>query len=177
MPVFRQPADRASTSDRSGPEQAWSRTVDSTVSRPRTVAGPTVGAQFHGMWSSYTDHQRIEVLDTLRDAGIRTVRLDVSWAMLQPSDAMTYDPWGVGFVDRVIALCQARGISPLITFWLTPGWANGNRGERVLPSDPADYARAAHWAARRYAGRVLGWEIWNEPNVSTFWYPRPDPEG
>ena len=127
-----------------------------------------MGAQFHGMWSNYTDTERVAVLDTLRDAGIRTVRLDVSWAMLQPNDAATYDPWGVSFVDRVIDLCQASGITPLVTLWLTPGWANDNRGERALPSDPADYARAAHWAAGRYAGRVVGWEIWNEPNSVDF---------
>ena len=126
------------------------------------------GVQFHGMWSSYTDEQRIAVLDLLRAAGIRTVRLDVSWAMLQPTGPTAYDPWGVGFVDRVIQLCEERGITPLITLWLTPGWANGNLGERALPTDPADYARAAHWAADRYAGRVLGWEVWNEPNSADF---------
>jgi hypothetical protein len=31
-------------------------------------------------------------------------------------------------------------------------------------------------AAQRYPD-VTTWEIWNEPNVATFWYPRPDPEG
>jgi polysaccharide biosynthesis protein PslG len=132
------------------------------------LVGPTVGAQFHGMWASYTDVERVAVLDTLRGAGIRTVRLDVSWAMLQPCAATAYDPWGVGFVDRVIDLCAARGITPLVTLWLTPGWANGHRGERVRPDDPADYARVAHWAARRYAGRVVGWEVWNEPNSGDF---------
>ena len=120
------------------------------------------------MWSSYRDDQRKAVLDTLSAAGIRTVRLDVSWAMLQPSDAASFDPWGVGFVDRVIAMCNARDVTPLITLWLTPRWANGNRGERALPTDPIDYARVARWAADRYAGRVLGWEVWNEPNSQDF---------
>jgi hypothetical protein len=128
----------------------------------------TVGVQFHGMWSSYTDDQRMAVLDMLSAAGIRTVRLDVSWAMLQPTDAASYDPWGVGFVDRVIAMCNAHAITPLITLWLTPRWSNGDRGEPALPSKQADYARVAHWAADRYAGKVLGWEVWNEPNSEDF---------
>lgn len=133
-----------------------------------TTTGPSIGVQFHGMWSSYTDPERMAVLDTLADAGLNTVRLDVSWAMVQPHDATGYDPWGVGFVDRVVAMCTTRGLTPLITLWLTPAWANGGRGERVLPDDPADYARAARWIARRYAGRVLGWEVWNEPNSADF---------
>jgi hypothetical protein len=29
--------------------------------------------------------------------------------------------------------------------------------------------------ARRYAGRVAGWEIWNEPDRGRSWQPRPDP--
>jgi len=129
---------------------------------------PEFGSQFHGMWTSYTDQEREEVLDRLQEANIRTVRLDVSWAMLQPKDANSYDPWGVDFVDRVIAMINARDISPLVTLWLTPDWANGGQGDRVLPNDPADYARAAQWAAQRYAGKVIGWEVWNEPNLNDF---------
>jgi hypothetical protein len=71
-------------------------------------------------------------------------------------------------VDRVIALCNARGITPLITLWLTPGWANGNAGERVLPTNPADYARVATWVAARYTNKVAGWEVWNEQNSPDF---------
>jgi hypothetical protein len=133
-----------------------------------TPVYPEIGVQFHGMWSSYTDAERIVILDTLKAAGVRTVRLDISWAMLQPSNGTSYDPWGVGFVDRVIGLINARGITPLVTLWLTPGWANGNRGEHVLPANPADYARAAQWSAKRWAGKVSGWEVWNEQNSPDF---------
>jgi hypothetical protein len=129
---------------------------------------PGIGVQFHGMWSSYTDAQRILVLDKLKAAGIKTVRIDVSWAMLQPTNATTYDPWGVGFVDNVIAMANARSITPLITLWLTPNWANGSKGDHVLPTNTADYARVAKWAAQRYAGKVAGFEVWNEQNSPDF---------
>jgi hypothetical protein len=140
------------------------------TARPETVVTVPrpVGVQFHGMWADYTDHTRAIVLDKLRAAGVTTVRMDVSWAMLQPLNGSSYDPWGVGFVDRVIKMAAARGIRPLVTLWLTPGWANGGSGERVLPSNPADYARVARWAAHRWAGKVLGWEVWNEPNSPDF---------
>jgi hypothetical protein len=67
-------------------------------------------------------------------------------------------------------------MTPLITLWLTPGWANGNRGDHVLPTNPADYARVARWAANRYIGKVGAWEVWNEPNSAAFLNP-PDPVG
>jgi hypothetical protein len=130
--------------------------------------GPEFGAQFHGMWSSYTDEEREDILSQFQESNIRTVRLDVSWAMLQPHDSTSYDPWGVDFVDRVIAMINAHDMSPLITLWLTPDWANGGQGDRVLPTDPGDYARVAQWAAQRYAGKVAGWEVWNEPNLNDF---------
>jgi hypothetical protein len=114
--------------------------------------GVRVDVNFHGMWSTYTDAERIAVLDSLRWAGSTSVRIDVSWGMLQPTNATSYDAWGVGFVDRVIAMSNARGLKPLIMLWMTPGWANGNRGERTLPTNPADHARVATFGATKWRG-------------------------
>ncbi len=129
---------------------------------------PEIAVQFHGMWTAYTDDQRMAILAQLQAANIKAVRLDVSWAMLQPTSATAYDAWGVAFVDRVIAMINAHGITPLVTLWLTPTWANGGQGEHTLPTNPADFARVAQWAAQRYAGKVSAWEIWNEPNSNDF---------
>jgi hypothetical protein len=142
--------------------------VKQPVKAPAAVVTASVGVQFHGMWQMYTDAQRIQVLDTLRAAGVKSVRLDVSWGMLQPTNATSYDAWGVAFVDRVIALAADRGIRPLVTLWLTPSWANHGQAERVLPDNPADYARVARWAAARYTTKVIGWEVWNEENSPDF---------
>jgi hypothetical protein len=71
-------------------------------------------------------------------------------------------------VDHVIDLITARGMRPLVLLWLTPDWANGNRGEHTLPTNPADFARVARWAAARYGTRVIGWEVWNEENSPDF---------
>jgi len=128
---------------------------------------PEIGVQFHGMWADYTDAQRHEVLDRYEAIGVRAVRLDVSWAMLQPLGP-EYDPWGVSFVDNVIDMINSHGMTALVTLWLTPPWANGDQGTLALPSNPEDYARVAQWAAHRYAGKVLGWEVWNEPNSTNY---------
>jgi polysaccharide biosynthesis protein PslG len=139
-----------------------------------TAPRPDVGVEFHGLWAAYTDAQRIRILDTMRAAGVTTVRIDVSWIMLQPHSRYSYDAWGTSFVDHVIALCNARGIHPLMMLWMTPGWANNNTGEHRLPTNVADYARVARWAAARYTNKVAGWEVWNEEN-STDFLPGGDP--
>jgi hypothetical protein len=68
----------------------------------------------------------------------------------------------------VVDMAHDRGLHVLVLLWLTPGWANGDAGERVLPTDPKDYARVAKWAAAHFAGRVQAWEVWNEPNQDDF---------
>ena len=127
-----------------------------------------VDTMFHGLWTSYTDEQRAQVLDRLQAAGVTSVRIDLSWIMLQPDGPQSYYGWGVDFVDRVIAMANERNIRPLMTLWLTPAWANGNAGERVAPYRAEDYARVAGWAANRWRGKVVGWEVWNEPNSDAF---------
>ncbi len=143
--------------------------VVATSASAATPAGrPQVGVQFKGMWSDYTDTQRAAVLDKMAAAKLDTVRIDVSWAMLQPTGPDSYDAWGVGFVDKVITMANSRGLTPLITLWMSPSWANGGRSDRTLPNNPADYARAAQWAAAKWAGKVGAWEVWNEPNSNDF---------
>ncbi len=145
--------------------------VTSTTAHASANAGPVspdIGTQFHAMWSSYTDAQRQDVLTKMQNAGVTTVRIDVSWAMLQPANGTSYDAWGTSFVDNVIAMCNSHNITPLITLWLTPGWANNNAGDHVLPTNVADYARVAQWAAARYTNKVAGWEVWNEENSTDF---------
>jgi hypothetical protein len=145
--------------------------VGTAATRASANAGPVtpdVGVQFHAMWSSYTDVQRQDVLTKMQNAGVTTVRIDVSWAMLQPVNGASYDAWGTSFVDNVVAMANSHGITPLITLWITPGWANNNAGDHVLPSNVADYAHVATWAAARYTNKVAGWEVWNEENSPDF---------
>nr|WP_239520262.1 family 1 glycosylhydrolase [Blastococcus saxobsidens] len=127
-----------------------------------------VGVQFHGLWQEYTDSERARVLDQFVAAGVETVRIDVSWAMLQPDGPDSYSEWGVGFVDDVLTMAHERGLEPLVTLWLSPEWASEDGDERALPTDPVDYGRVARWAAQRWQGKVAAWEVWNEPNDDDF---------
>ncbi len=129
---------------------------------------PYLGVQFHGLWSHYDRTRRAEVLDKISRSGARWVRLDVSWAMIQPQRGSFDLEWAVPLVDEVLAQAKRRGLRVLVTFWLTPAWANEGKGERVAPDDALDYAEALAWAARRWDDEVRAWEVWNEPNSADF---------
>jgi aryl-phospho-beta-D-glucosidase BglC (GH1 family) len=129
---------------------------------------PTVGVQFHAFWSDYTDAEREEVLDRLQEAGVQWVRIDFSWAMLQPDGESTFSEYAVSLMDRILAMVQQRRMNVLLMFWRTPAWANDGAGETAAPSDAQEYANAARWLAERFEGRVAAWQIWNEPNDSQF---------
>lgn len=134
-----------------------------------TSAGPPeLGVQFHGLWAGGTTRERRTTLDRIASTGAEWVRLDISWAMVEPRRGQRDRQWGVPLIDRTIAAAHRRGLRVLGTFWLTPGWANDGRGERAAPQNPQDYALALAWMARRYEGRVQAWEVWNEPNSDDF---------
>ena len=131
-----------------------------------------VGAQFQGTWSNYSDPVREKLLDELVAMGIRTVRIGVSWAMIQPDrptagDARLELGWGVPRVDSVVAMALARGLIVHATFGRTPAWANDGAGEAAAPT-PERLATAVRFVAHRYQGKVSSWEIWNEPNLPKY---------
>jgi plastocyanin len=133
---------------------------------------PTFGVQFHALWWDYTDEQRIALLDKLDAAGIRWVRIDVSWPTVQPSRGTIAD-WYVELLDFVVDAARARGIDVLATLYRTPGWANGGSSSNVPPLEEADYAWIANWLASHFRGRIAGWEVYNEPNSDTFFTGTP----
>lgn len=134
----------------------------------RISTTPATGVQYHGTWSIYTDAERERILTQLAAAGVTWVRIDISWATLQP-DRDGYDTkWAVPFYDRVFAQARAKGLKVLGTFWQAPHWANDSANVNTPPRDPAQFAAAAAWAAHRWASSVDAWEIWNEPNSGDF---------
>ena len=135
---------------------------------PAVEPKPAFGVQFHGTWSNYSDAQRTAVLDRLAEAGVGWVRIDMGWASFQADGPGSSSQWYVDRVDGLVNGARARGIRVLGTLWMTPGWANGDQGTRVPPTDDASYARMARWAAEHFRGRVSAWEVWNEPNLTDF---------
>jgi hypothetical protein len=104
-------------------------------------------------------------LDRVAAAGIGWVRIDFVWAVVQPS-AGTWD-WRL--YDRIAAEAAARGLEVFATLAYTPDWATSGPFLSGVPDDPADWREFCRRAARRYAGTIRYWGLWNEANLPRFW--------
>lgn len=132
----------------------------------RTAKHPRAGVVYHALWGNHSDADRRAMFDRLQRMHIRWVRIGLPWALLQPRKPTPSDKgwsdWGLQRVDRVARMASKRGIQVSFTFLGTPGWANGGKGPKYLPDDPADYARALRRVAKRYRGKATSFEIYNE---------------
>jgi hypothetical protein len=126
-----------------------------------------------------------------RAAGARYVRLLLNWREVAPEGTRkpaSFDaanPHAAAYrweaFDRQVRLAVEAGLIPFVDILRAPEWAedrsvHGNLATRR--PDPAELAAFATAAARRYSGRdkdhprVRLWQVWNEPNLSTYLTPQ-----
>jgi hypothetical protein len=128
-----------------------------------------------------------EVAEQMRMLGIRWVRLGYSWWADGRSERPdTSDPAWLdtalyeGFVDAY----RAAGVEVLGVLFGTARWASSapDSIERVAgvprwgilePAQLDDWLLFARTLSTRLEGRVRSWEIWNEPDVPSFWQSGP----
>jgi len=108
------------------------------------------------------------VMERLSESGAGWVRVDVGWATLQPNGPGAFDRWYVDLIDDVIAGAREQDLKVIFALWLTPSWASESGSPYAPPTDEATYARAIGKAASRWGEDVAAWEVWNEPNFTTF---------
>lgn len=111
-------------------------------------------------------------IDMLADDGLGVVGFELSWRDTEPS-RRTYR--GLDRMDAIVDAVAKRSMQAIVVVSQTPAWANGGKGAWVPPTDPADYADFVGMLAKRFAGHVAGWEVWNAPDQARSWEPRPDP--
>ncbi len=152
------------------------------LDRRTTPSGPTapsrdggkVPVRDNGLGVQLSAHHGVRagpalaVMDRLREAGARWVRVDIGWSALQPDGPGAFAQWYVDLLDDVIAGARERGLRVIVSLWLTPAWASQSGSIYSPPTDVSDYADAIGTAARRWGADVAAWEVWNEPNFPTF---------
>lgn len=106
---------------------------------------------------------RVAQLDRL---GFDVVRVTLNWSNIEGEPGELR--WGRA--DRLLRVLDSRGLSPVVTLWGTPGWANGGLGPNIAPTRGEDFERFAYEAASRFPF-VRHWVIWNEPNKPAWLRP------
>ena len=109
-------------------------------------------------------------LDMIAEAGFKLIRMDLTWAVIEHSKGV-YDFEKIGY-DSLTKGCTERGIRILYILDYSNNIYESGRSVRTEAGREA-FADFAEAAAKRYAGKGVLWEIWNEPNIKHFWDPQP----
>jgi len=105
----------------------------------------------------------------MQELGAGWVRVNCTWATVQPApdpDPATWD-WSCPDQDMSAA---AQGLRVLYGLGAAPAWANGGQAENFAPA-PEHLSDWYHYCVelmRRYQGRGIVYEVWNEPNIDLF---------
>ncbi len=151
------------------------------AARKAPLVGDTLCvSQSDGPFLAMSADVRDAYLAALADAGWRCLRIDFTWARIEPSPPPA--PLDFSAYDELVAQAAAHGIRVIGILDYGVDWAAkaappGDDG--YPPDDPATFASFAGATAAHFARQVQAWEIWNEPNnsLSGFWKPTPDPGG
>jgi glycosyl hydrolase family 39 (putative alpha-L-iduronidase) len=107
--------------------------------------------------------------ELLRSLGVGTLRVSLGWDAIEPErDRYDLEFWDA-FVDMAVREYHLTLI-PYVAY--TPAWnSDGNDTDywKTPPRDPAEFGELMGLLARRYAGRIHSWELWNEPDNRDYW--------
>ena len=103
----------------------------------------------------------------LSAAGVGIVRMDVGWGGSEKKPGQ----YQFAHYDTLVSRLEKYGMRLL--FILDYGNALYDEGQAPKSDSAlAAYARFAGALAKRYKGKPILWELWNEPNSKNFWLPK-----
>lgn len=132
---------------------------------PEPVVPQCLGVNIH-----FTDPKPGE-MEMLVQAGFRWIRMDLSWAATERRKG----EYEFSAYDRLLAALERYQLRALLIL----DYRNRFYDQGLSPYTEEGRQAMARWAAaavRRYQGRGILWEMYNEPNIPAFWKPNPNPE-
>jgi hypothetical protein len=142
-----------------------------------------VGFSGSNVW--YEADKQLDYMTKLRSGGVSWLREDFHWGAFEPTPG--HWSWTVG--DRLMRNASLAGLDILGIFAYSSDW--GADGPTIYhpPKDPNAYASFCRKVVERYGPGGAFWaqnpdldprpltavEIWNEPWLTNFWKPNPDP--
>lgn len=120
-------------------------------------------------------------MDWVKLMSFSHVKQTFAWEDIQPEP----DQWRWERADAVLGELERRGLGIIVRLTDAPAWTHPNlpgvRGIDFVDAPPDDFALFGQYCgavASRYAGRIAGYQIWNEPNLGREWGNRtPDVAG
>jgi beta-xylosidase len=106
-----------------------------------------------------------EEIARMEEANIRWLRTGFVWAALERREG----EWDFQRTDEVVEQCETAGIRIMGLLHGSPRWAKPT----IEHLDA--WRKFVRTTVTRYKGRVPAWQVWNEPNLKSFW-ENPNPE-
>jgi len=100
----------------------------------------------------------------LKDAGIYWDRLEIWWGAVEPQKGQF--EWA--FPDQVAQFYREQKLNGMVILCYSSAWY---RKPPDTPEERAAYANYVYQMVNRYKDTFKVWEIWNEPNIESFWKP------
>lgn len=142
------------------------------VPGPRNLKGMAIPV--HQLWP-LDDRALAAEFAVLSGLTVDWLRVDLYWGDIETGPGkFDWTP-----TKRVLAAAKAANLGVIAVVHTTPTWVRPAGSEHtagVFGADAvADYASFCAAAAVEYRGLIDVWELWNEPNLTAFWSPSPDP--
>ena len=163
------PSERVGSAPARPSQPTAAATAGATSALP--IYGIAAGCCIQWMTAASIGNQ----LDAYQSIGAKWIRFDFTWSDIQSGGPTSYT-WAN--YEKVVNAATARGIHVLGVLGYSPAWARPSdcNSDKCPPANVSDYATFAAATVAHFAPLgVHAWEIWNEPNVSVFWQPKPNP--
>jgi polysaccharide biosynthesis protein PslG len=127
----------------------------------------TYSIQVFGWWD---DGRFGYQMDSVVMLGFNTIKHTFAWRDMEPQKGV----WAYTEADRILDEAEKRNLHVIARLGQVPDWAIAsdiisNDDTDAPPNDLADWANYCGVVATRYKGRITGYQIWNEPNLSREW--------
>jgi len=103
----------------------------------------------------------------MKEAGVGIVRMDFLWGDIEPSQGR----FDFAKYDSIVEILGKNNINILGILHYSTDWAS-SCGRWNCPPNSKFFVNYALEVIRRYKGKIKYWEIWNEPDSSTYWAPQ-----
>jgi len=130
---------------------------------PQTNVPDGCGISFHETSLSSTE------LSLMQNSGFKVARIDLPWTSIEYSAGL----YNFSSYDALVAQLTSIGVRPLLILDTNSPYYGSGAGP-YNTTEQQGFANFAAAAAAHYASSNVIWEIWNEPNLTT-WQPTSDP--
>lgn len=112
------------------------------------------------------DYDTPETLKTLSDLGVSYVRRGFYWKGIEPTEGkFVFDEY-----DKLLGECEKLNLGMVaVLFGEQKDYEDDGKGGIQTEAGRKGFANFGAELARRYKGKKVMWEVWNEPNTKTFW--------